>query len=161
MTVFIIGLTIPLKDQIKKKSVFQKKLLEAVFPIRWFICGRPLQYPPHAAISSRVSHTHTHTHTSVTLAQYLASFRPLWLLFFHNRYILTNLATFQKKTLVIVLLEDVTSTAPRGRGLTLPAVSNLSASILCSERQRNTDSSINNLQNSVSKHLTLTDCLDF
>ncbi len=28
-----------------------------VFPIRWFICGGPQQYPPPAAISSRVSHT--------------------------------------------------------------------------------------------------------
>ncbi len=30
-----------------------------VFPIRWFICGGPPQYPPPAAISSHVSHTHT------------------------------------------------------------------------------------------------------
>ncbi len=29
----------------------------SVFPIRWFICGGPQQYPPPTAISSRVSHT--------------------------------------------------------------------------------------------------------
>ncbi len=63
-----------------------------VFPIRWFICGGPQQYPPPAAISSRISHT------SATLAQYLATLRPFWRLFPHNRYILTNLATsFWKK----------------------------------------------------------------
>ncbi len=80
----------------------------------------------------------SHTHTSATLAQYLATFRPFWRLFFPiKRYILTNLATFLKKTLAIVQLEDVSSAAPRVRGLTPGAVSPLSASVLSSERQRN------------------------
>ncbi len=84
-----------------------------VFPIRWFICGGPQQYPPAAAISSRVS-------------QYLATFRPFWRLFFpYNRYMLTNLATSLKKKL--------------GRCLQYcPAsASSDSLRLLSSERQRN------------------------
>ncbi len=82
-----------------------------VFPIRSFICGGPPQYQPPAAISSRV--------TSATLALYLATWRPFWQLFFHNRYIL---ATFLKKTLAFINLEDISSTAPgREREVWLPA----------------------------------------
>ncbi len=80
------------------------------------------------------------SHTSATLAEYLATFRPFWRLFSHNRYILTNLATFLKKTLAIVQLEEVARTAPRALALTLPverrAASPLSVSLLSSERQR-------------------------
>ncbi len=58
-----------------------------VFPIRSFIC---------ATISNTSGHQFPHlSHTSATLAQYLATFRTFWWLFFHNEYILTtNLATF-------------------------------------------------------------------
>ncbi len=52
--------------------------------------GELPQYQPPSAISSSV--------TSVTLALYVATFRPFWRLSFHNRYILTNLATFLKKS---------------------------------------------------------------
>ncbi len=65
--------------------------LHPVFPTHRLYLGGQQQYPPPAAISSCISHT------SATLAQYLATFRPFWRLFFHNRYILTNLATFLKK----------------------------------------------------------------
>ncbi len=45
-----------------------------------------------ATISTTRCHQLPHlTHKSVTLAQYLATFRPFWRLFSHNRYILTNL----------------------------------------------------------------------
>ncbi len=73
------------------------------------------------------------SHTSVTLAQYLATFRTFWWLFFHNRDILTNQATFLKKP--IIQLEDVSSTALRALVPTPGAVSPLSASVLTSERQ--------------------------
>ncbi len=62
-----------------------------VFPIRSFIC---------ATISTTRCPQLPHlSHTSATLAQYLATFRPFWRLFFHNRYILTNLVTLKKKNL--------------------------------------------------------------
>ncbi len=75
-----------------------------VFPIRWFICGEPPQYPHRPPqIPTTCCHQLLHlTHTSATLAQYFATFRPFWWLFYHNRYILTNLATFFEKTLAIV-----------------------------------------------------------
>ncbi len=51
-----------------------------------------------AKISTARCHQLPHlTHKSVTLALYLATFRPFWRLFSHNRYILTNLATFLDK----------------------------------------------------------------
>ncbi len=51
-----------------------------------------------ATISTARCHQLPHlTHKSATLAQYLATFRPFWRLFSHNRYILTNLATFLDK----------------------------------------------------------------
>ncbi len=51
-----------------------------------------------ATISTTRCHQLPHlTHKSATLAQYLATFRPFWKLFSHNRYILTNLATFLKR----------------------------------------------------------------
>ncbi len=79
-------------------------------------CGGLQQYPPPAAISSRLSHTRARLSV-------FSNFRPFWRLFSHNRYILTNLATFFEKTLAIVQLEFVSSnvTAPRVRDLTLPA----------------------------------------
>ncbi len=77
------------------------------------------------------------THTSATLALYLVTFRPFWRLFSLNGYILTNLATFFFfLNLAIVQLEDFSSTVPRALALTPGAVSPLSASLLCSERQR-------------------------
>ncbi len=51
-----------------------------------------------ATISTARCHQLPHlTHKCATLAQYLATFRPFWRLFSHNRYILTNLATFLDK----------------------------------------------------------------
>ncbi len=100
-----------------------------------------------------------------------SNFQTLLAAFFpHNRYILTNLATFFEKTLAVVQLEDVSSTAPRARALTLPAQRRLSLRLFCVVSGRETShsvgrnaakSSTNHLQNSVSKHLSLTDCLDF
>ncbi len=52
------------------------------------------------------------TCTSTTLALYLATLRPCWCLFFHNRYILTNLAKFFEKNVAFIHLKDVASTAP-------------------------------------------------
>ncbi len=85
---------------------------------------------------------------------------------------MTNLATFFEKTLAIVQLEFVSSnvTAPRVRDLSLPAQCRLSLRLFCavsgseaahSFGRNAAKSSVNHLQNSVSKHLSLTDCLDF
>ncbi len=70
----------------------------------------------------------------------------------------------------MVKLEDVTSAAPQARDLTLPAWCHLSLHLFCavSRREeavhsagRNTaDSSVNHLQISVTKHLSLTDSLE-
>ncbi len=124
-----------------------------------------------ATISTTRCHQLPHlTHKSATLAQYLATFRPFWRLFSTQKVHTDKPSDFFEKTLAIVQLEDVSSTAPRARALTLPAQCRLSLRLFCAASSRETElsvrhnaakSSVNHLQNSVSKHLSLTDCLDF
>ncbi len=91
-------------------------------------------------------------HTSVTLALYV----NLLVAFLHRIYKLTNLATFLDKPYGSVRRSHQCCPAS-ARSDSPGAVSPLSASVLCSERRRR--SSAIHFQNSVSKHLPLTDSL--
>ncbi len=123
-----------------------------------------------ATISTARCHQLPHlTHKSATLAQYLATFRPFWRLFSPQQVHTDKPNDFFEKTLAIIQLEDVSSAVPRALGLTPGAVSPLSR-LFCAASGRETElsvgryaakSSASHLQNSVSKHLSLTDCLDF
>ncbi len=80
--------------------------------------------------SAPASHTQERDFSTI-----FSNFQTLLAAFFPQQVHTDNLATFFEKTLAMVQLEDVSSTAPRARALTPGAVSPLSASILCSERQ--------------------------
>ncbi len=60
-------------------------------------------YPPHTHTGPPTNHIHSsNSHLlllspSATLALYLATFRPFWVILFHNRYIMTTLANFLKR----------------------------------------------------------------
>ncbi len=82
---------------------------------------------------------------------------------FHKRYILTNLATFRHKAMVE--LEDVSSTAPRAQGSTVPAQCRLSRRLFCAVSGREAalsagrtaaDSSVNEYETAFPS----TDCLE-
>ncbi len=91
------------------------------------------KYHTPAAISSCVSHTHKRDFSTI-----FSNFQTLLAAFFPHKKVHTDKPSdFFEKTLAIVQLEDVSSAAPRVRGLTPGAVSPLSASVLSSERQRN------------------------
>ncbi len=101
-----------------------------------------------------------------------SNFQTLLVAFFPQQVHTDKPSDFFEKTLAIVQLEDVSSnvTAPRARGLTLPAQCCLSRRLFWavsgseaahSVGRNAAKSSVNHLQNSVSKHLSLTDCLDF
>ncbi len=134
------------------------------FPYDLFVAGRNNIHHPLPSAPS--SHTQECDFSTI-----FSNFQTLLAAFFpHNRYILTNLATFLKKALAIVQLEDVSSTAPRARAMILQAQCHPSRRLFWAVSGRETalsvgriaaDSSVNHLQNSVSKHLSLTDCLDF
>ncbi len=108
------------------------------------------------------------SHTSATLAQYLATFRTLWRLFFHSRCILTNLVTILKKKEYLsyrsvgIYLQYCLASA---RSDSRHSVASLG---VCSEQwaaelsasHNPADWSVNHLQNSVCKNLSLTDYLD-
>ncbi len=99
-----------------------------------------------------------------------SNFQTLLVAFFHKRYILTNLATFFGKKRSFHSVGRCLQYCPASARSDFPgAASPLSASVLCSERQRSSAFSWPHrsrlvskwVQNSVSKHLSLTDCLYF
>ncbi len=80
--------------------------------------------------SAPASHTQERDFSTI-----FSNFQTLLAAFFPQQVHTDKPSDFFEKTLAMVQLEDVSSTAPRARALTPGAVSTLSASILCSERQ--------------------------
>ncbi len=115
------------------------------------LCARELSTLPQT--TSSVSHTFIYlwraatisttrchqlprlSHTSATLAQYLATFRTFWRHFFHNRDILTNLATSLKKLNYRSVGGCLQYCLASARSDSRRSVATLSASVLSSEQQ--------------------------
>ncbi len=108
------------------------------------------------------------SHTSSTIALYSELPEP-FSGFFPENIQTDKPSDLSGWTLAMVQLEDVSSTAPRARGLTVPAQCRLSRRLFCAVSGREAAHSagqtrlVNKLiHNSVSKHLSLslTDCLE-
>ncbi len=95
-----------------------------------FICGGPQQYPPRRPLpSAPTSHTQERDFSTI-----FSNFQTLLVAFFPQQVHTDKPSDFFEKTLAIVQLEDVSSTVPRARGLTLPAQCRLSLRLFCAVR---------------------------